>query len=800
VAHVRLMLEGEARLGAWRIARTLGRDRSGTYYTGCRGDGERATLYLLAADQVHVRGEALSQLLELHQRISHRGLLGFRGFERDGSDVFLIGDPVDDAMMSLRSALRPAAGQVRPLGAALAGALVAAHDGGLVHGGLELDNVLWARDRAPQILGTGVAALGIADRTALAQGDVVSLGRLMCALVVSQPGQLDGADRAIELVSVLADPAMRLSMREAHALLAAGVPTQPLPEGGTAGVAEPPTVNLRPRAYARDSRSDGITTGATSDPISSEDGAATGPARKLGCLGGHLGRYRILSRLGCGGMGEVLLAEDPALCRGVAIKHIRPGLERDRTFRARLRREAQLAARLSHRAIVQVFDLITDDDGDHVIMEYVPGPSLHTLVAGRPMAVSQVVHIATELADGLAYAHQQGIVHRDLKIENILIGIDGQPKIADFGIARGTAPIVDAHGQDAATGDGCVLGTSRAMSPEQIQGHDVDARSDLFSFGVMLYELITGVSPFAAGVETVTLLRVLHDRPLPVHALVADVPRALSDLIDHLLEKVPARRPDSARAVRDRLRRVLDASPVARAAPVDAPAADALPNIEPAPLDSWQTAGRRDTRGPRTGVRHSMLATDRKASTSKIQAPFVLAEIRALRSSVFKKSPEIQSALAIADKVEHAYDLQRTDLFVPALDTFCAILQPLVATLLTGTLRRIGYEIFPEWVSILGLQRSDVRTAMKLRTGADLVRVICEAYSKCVIGIDAGTLVPRASGSTLTVTDTTILPCQLQMGVFLGAGRLTELFHDSVLTEKRCRSRGDNVCTYELAF
>ena len=195
-----------------------------------------------------------------------------------------------------------------------------------------------------------------------------------------------------------------------------------------------------------------------------------------------------------------------------------------------------------------------------------------------------------------------------------------------------------------------------------------------------------------------------------------------------------------------------------------------------------------------------MFPSDRKNVRANIQAPFVLAEIRALRSSIFKKTQEVQTALAVADRVEQSYDLHRADLFIPAGDTWCAILDPFAMTVLTGTLRRIGYEIFPQYVSILGIQPANVRTAMDIKVPADLVRTICEAYSRCVVGDDAGTLTPEIHGSTVTVTDTTIIPCQLQMGVFLGAGQLTGLFRDSALTEKQCRGRGDPVCVYEFAF
>lgn len=192
--------------------------------------------------------------------------------------------------------------------------------------------------------------------------------------------------------------------------------------------------------------------------------------------------------------------------------------------------------------------------------------------------------------------------------------------------------------------------------------------------------------------------------------------------------------------------------------------------------------------------------SDRKSLTARIQAPFVLAEIRALRSSIFKKTQEVQSALAIADKIEQAYDLNRGDLFIPANDTFCAILEPFAMTVLTGTLRRIGYEIFPQYVSILGIPPANVRAAMDLKTGADLVRHICGAYSACVLGSDAGTLSPESAGSSIAVTDTTFMPCQLQIGVFLGAGKLTGLYRDNVLIEKRCRAKGDSVCLYEFVF
>jgi hypothetical protein len=185
-----------------------------------------------------------------------------------------------------------------------------------------------------------------------------------------------------------------------------------------------------------------------------------------------------------------------------------------------------------------------------------------------------------------------------------------------------------------------------------------------------------------------------------------------------------------------------------------------------------------------------VLAADRRLS-AKIQAPLVLAEIRALRASIFKSSPEVQRALAIAERIEQRYDLSRTDLFLSAADTCCAILEPFAMTVLTGTVRRVGYEMFPQYVAL---------TDTRPDTAAELVPWICRAWAQCVTGSDAGALTADLLGSTAIISDTTFLPCQLQIGVFLGAGKATGLYREAALVERRCRSRGDSACVYELAL
>ncbi len=272
-----------------------------------------------------------------------------------------------------------------------------------------------------------------------------------------------------------------------------------------------------------------------------------------------IGPYRVIRSLGAGGMGEVFLAYDPRLDRRVAIKRIRPDAAPDARRRARFQREARLAARLSHPGIVQIFDLLTAGEIDHIVMEYVAGGSLRQLLretGARPPA--EDLAIAGMVADALADAHRREVLHRDLKSENVLLCTEEQTaparvKIADFGVAR-LLVRTPQRGSDSLTGEGILVGTLRAMSPEQIQGERLDPRSDLYSLGVLLYEIFTGESPFLAADSMQTIARVLKDRQRPACELRPQIPRQLSALIDELLEKEPERRPREAAEVADRLR------------------------------------------------------------------------------------------------------------------------------------------------------------------------------------------------------------------------------------------------------
>jgi serine/threonine-protein kinase len=274
----------------------------------------------------------------------------------------------------------------------------------------------------------------------------------------------------------------------------------------------------------------------------------------------RIGPYRVLERLGHGGMGEVFLAYDDRLDRRVAIKRIRPDAGTTPERRERFRREARISARLNHPAIVQIYDILTEDDLESIVMEYVDGTDLHALLVHGPLDVERTVRLARQLAGGLDAAHRLGIVHRDLKAENVLVTASGQAKIADFGIAKRLLAqgSESSEGEESLTRGDTVLGTCRTMSPEQSRGEPVDHRSDLFAFGVLLYEALTGVSPFQAENALATLHRVIHHRQTPVRQLNPAVPERLSLLVDDLLQKDLALRPRSAGEVRRDLDGIAD--------------------------------------------------------------------------------------------------------------------------------------------------------------------------------------------------------------------------------------------------
>ncbi|MEL7059923.1 MAG: protein kinase [Acidobacteriota bacterium] len=246
-------------------------------------------------------------------------------------------------------------------------------------------------------------------------------------------------------------------------------------------------------------------------------------------------------------MGEVYKAYDDRLDRWVAIKRIRPDRLDSDDNRERFKREARATAKLNHPAIVHLYGILEDGDADCIVMEYVEGQTLDRLIDTGPLEPGHVARLGHEIALGLAEAHAAGILHRDLKAENIILTARrGRAKILDFGLAK---PILDAELDPILTGKGQLVGTSRSMSPEYVGGEAVDHRSDIFSLGVMLYEALTGQSPFKAHNTLATLKQVMLHRQTPAHQMRAAVPVELSELVDRLLEKDPEDRPQSAEEV-----------------------------------------------------------------------------------------------------------------------------------------------------------------------------------------------------------------------------------------------------------
>jgi eukaryotic-like serine/threonine-protein kinase len=259
------------------------------------------------------------------------------------------------------------------------------------------------------------------------------------------------------------------------------------------------------------------------------------------------GRYRLDRELARGGMATVWIAEDPLLSRRVAVKLLLPELAVDDALRVRFRNEAIAAAKLTHPGIVATYDTGDDDGTAYIVMELVEGKTLRRLIDDRgKLPVREAVDISSQVADALEHAHRQGLVHRDIKPANVLVQSDGRAKVTDFGIAK-------AAGGDDLTRTGTVVGTARYLAPEQVNGHPVDGRADVYALGLVLYEMLAGRAPFGGDSDMATAVARLTNSPEPISAARPEVSRPLEDVVARSLARDPEYRFQSAQAFKDAL-------------------------------------------------------------------------------------------------------------------------------------------------------------------------------------------------------------------------------------------------------
>ena len=267
-------------------------------------------------------------------------------------------------------------------------------------------------------------------------------------------------------------------------------------------------------------------------------------------IGQTVSHYHIVGKLGGGGMGVVYEAEDTRLSRHVALKFIPVEMVHDRKSLDRFVREARAASQLNHPGICTIHDI--DDNGGHpfIVMEKLEGVSLKDRMRGKPMEVDEILDIVIQVADALAASHAKGIIHRDIKPANIFVAQTGQTKILDFGLAKSAREPGEAALEDSLTAVGVIPGTAVYMSPEQARGEELDPRSDLFSLGVVLYEMATGKKPFATGNVITTLDAVLNQKPVSPLSLNPSLPRDLEGIIGRAMEKDRGHRYPNALAMK----------------------------------------------------------------------------------------------------------------------------------------------------------------------------------------------------------------------------------------------------------